>query len=482
MAYDGLRTFLAQSDALGEVRRIDDADWNLEINTLAEAVCEHMADPPLLLFDEIKGYSKGFRVMALPLASRRRIAALLGLPTDISKMELIRLASRHMRAAKPIAPITVPDGPVMQNRMLGNEVDVLRFPVPLAHEKDGGRYIGTADSLINRDPESGYINMGTYRIQVHGPNRLGLWMSPGQQGRAICQRYWDKGEACPIVATFGGDPLLFMVSSNKLPWGQSELDYAGGLLGHGVDVIEGPLTGLPIPAHAEIAIEGEVPPPSEESAEEGPFGEWPGYYSGGTKGTGELQPVIRVKAVYYRNDPILVNMAPQWPGAPNKSIRFDAGLLWDQLEAVGIPGIAGVFVYHPYMVVVAIKQGYAGHARQTGAGVLAASATARNGRYVVIVDEDIDPSNIQEVLWAMETRVDPASDIQIVDGTWSTPLDPRMPPDKRAAKEHTNSRAIFYAVRPFGWREAFPMVNRAERDTLRRVMDKYRDIFPFPEA
>ena len=230
---------------------------------------------------------------------------------------------------------------------------------------------------------------------------------------------------------------------------------------------------MPIPARAEIAIEGEVPPPNVEAADEGPFGEWPGYYSGGTRGTGEAQPVIRVKALYHRNDPIILSMPPLWPGAPEMGIDFKAALLWDQLESAGIQDVAGVWVHSRYLIVVAIKQRYAGHAKQTGMAVLGLNAIARNGRLVVIVDEDIDPSNIKEVLWAMETRVDPASDIEVVDNCWSTPLDPRMPPDKRAAKDHTNGRAIFYAVRPFTWKDEFPQVSRSPRELHRQVMEKY---------
>jgi 4-hydroxy-3-polyprenylbenzoate decarboxylase len=155
-------------------------------------------------------------------------------------------------------------------------------------------------------------------------------------------------------------------------------------------------------------------------------------------------------------------------------------VLWDQLEAAGIQDIAGVWQHTPYMVVVAIRQRYAGHAKQAGMAVLACAAGARNGRYVVIVDEDIDPSDLKEVLWAMETRVDPASDIQLVDGCWSTPLDPRMPPDKRDSKDHTNSRAIFYAVRPFTWKDKYPQVSRTPRDLRRQIIEKYRDVVPFP--
>jgi 4-hydroxy-3-polyprenylbenzoate decarboxylase len=247
-----------------------------------------------------------------------------------------------------------------------------------------------------------------------------------------------------------------------------------------MEVIKGPLTGLPIPARAEVAIEGEVPPPSVEARAEGPFGEWPGYYSGGTVGTGERQPVIRIKAIYHRDDPILMNMAPQWPGAPVDGLQFRSGLIWDQVEAAGVPDVVGVYAYHSYLVAIAIKQRYAGHARQAGMAALNCAAANRNGRYIVVVDEDIDPTNLQEVLWAMETRVDPATDIQIVDGCWSTPLDPRMPPERRDAADYINSRAIFYAVRPYQWKDRFPMVNRADREDVQRVIAKYRNILPFP--
>jgi len=225
-----------------------------------------------------------------------------------------------------------------------------------------------------------------------------------------------------------------------------------------------------------------VPPPKVEARAEGPFGEWPGYYSGGTLGTGENQPVIRVKAIYHRHNPILNTMSPMWPGAQLLGLPVDAGLMWDQLESAGIQDIAGVYNYYPYLVVVSIRQRYAGHAKQAGMAALSCSAGARNGRYVVVVDEDIDPTNIQEVLWAMETRVDPATDIQLIDGCWSTPLDPRMPPEKRDSGDHTNSRAIFYAVRPWAWRERFPKVSRASRELRQQVMEKYRAILPFPPA
>ncbi len=479
--YDGLRTFLQLCEAHGEVKTIAGADWNLEIGAITESASELIKEPPALLFDEIKGYPKGHRVLSIPTASRVRMNLALGLPVDTPKMEIVRYAAKKMKAATPIPPAFVETGPVMQNVMRGDDVDLTKFPVLKSHQLDGGRYIGTGDSVINRDPETGYVNVGTYRIQMHEGNKLGIWMSPGQQGRLICERYWKQGKACPVAVTFGGDPLIFFLSYTKFPFGVSEFDRVGGMLGRPLDVIRGPVTGLPIPAHAEIAIEGEIPPPSEETHQEGPFGEWPGYYTVGTAGTNDMQPVIRVKAVYWRNNPIMLNMAPQWPGAPHHSVRFEGGILWEQLEAAGVPGIAGAYVHHPMLIVVAIKQQYAGHAKQTGMAVLACATGARNGRFVIIVDEDIDPSNMDEVVWAMTTRVDPSVDIQTVTNCWASPLDPRMPPDVSENGPHTNSRAIVYAVRPWEWRDKFPAVNRISREQMAEVVKKYSGALPFPK-
>lgn len=479
---DDLRQFIEAAKKVSDWRELKGADWNLEIGALIEAAADLIPQPPMLLFDEIIGYPPGFRVVGLLFAAYKRVAVALGLPHDRSKQELVRLASRKLQSLRPIPPREVIQAPVTENIMTGDKVNLFKFPALRSHEGDGGRYIGTGDVVINADPESGFINMGTYRMQLHDRNLLGLWMSPAQHGRMICNRYWEQGKSCPIVATFGQDPLTFMASNAKIPWGNSELDYVGGLRGRPLDIIKGPVTGLPIPAHAEIAIEGEAPPPSEEARDEGPFGEWPGYYSGGTIGTGEPQPVIRVKAVYYRNNPIIEDEAPLWTGAARVDLSLRAGLLWDQLESMGIQDVVGVYNPNNYLWAVAIKQRYAGHAKQVGHAVIAASASARQAKYIVVVDEDIDTTNLKEILWAMMTRVDPATDIEIIDGCWSTPLEPRMPPEKKEKRDYTNSRMIFYAVRPFAWRDRFPKVSRPGRELREKVVQRYSHVLPFPPS
>jgi len=480
LAYTDFRGFIEEAKKISDFRIIEGADWDAEIGALVESTAELVAQPPMLIFDKIKGYPAGFRVCSLPYAAYRRVALALGLPTDKTKLETLRLAARKVRSAEPIAPKEVGTSPLFENKLTGADVDMLKFPALRFHENDGGRYFGPGGGLINQDPDNGYVNTGTYRMQLHDKNTLGIWMSPGQNGRQICAKYWEKGKSCPVAASYGQHPMMFMPSYTKFPYGRSEMEIAGGLMGRPLEVLRGPITGLPIPASSEIAIEGEIPPPSEEARAEGPFGEWPGYYSGGTGGTGENQPIIRIKAIYHRNDPILEDEAPLWPGAVKMDLHISAGVLWDQLESAGIQDIAGVYNHTSYMTVVSIRQKYAGHAKQAGQAALACAAANRNGRYVVVVDEDIDPTNMKEVLWAMMTRVDPPTNIDIIDGCWSTPLDPRMPPEKRDNKDHTNGRAIFYAVRPYHWKDKFPKVSRSSRELREKTIAKFKGVIPFP--
>lgn len=485
---DSLRDFIEACKQIDRWVLIEDADWNEEIGALLEACAEQITSPPLIIFDRVKGYPAGYRIASNVTSSYKRQALALGLPVDgKSREELSQLAREKMRNLRFLPPVEVAKGPVMENVLTGDAVDLFRFPSPRYHASDGGRYLGTGYGLLNRDPDSGYVNMGTYRLQVHERDLFGLWMSPGQQGRTICQKHWDEGKSCPVVAVFGIHPLLLMGSSHKFPWGTCELDYVGGLKGEPVEVIKGPITGLPIPAYAEIAVEGEVPPPGIQARDEGPFGEWPGYYSGGTIGTGEPQPVVRVKAVYYRTNPIILGQAPTWPGASEGLASRGRGLNVGEgrgglrdLRAAGIQDVVGVGNLMRYIRVIAIRQRYPGHAKQAAHAALAAT---RNGRWIVVVDEDIDPTDLQEVLWAMTTRCDPAKDIEVVEGVWSTPLDPLVSasPEKIAARDHTNSVAIYYAVRPFHRKDRFPRVSRSPRELRRRVVEKYRSVLPFPD-
>ncbi|MDP2720089.1 MAG: UbiD family decarboxylase [Dehalococcoidia bacterium] len=471
-----LRLFIDKLEKLEELVLVKGADWNLEIGTLTELFDENQ--DKALLFDEIKGYPRGFRVLTNAIATPKRLAATFGFPDDISKIELVRRLKTFFLELKPIPPVHVKSGPVMENIFRDEEVDLLKFPTPLWHELDGGRYLGTGDMVIMRDPEGKWVNTGTYRVQLHDRDTLGLYISPGHQGRLIREAYWAQGKPCPVAIVFGAHPLVWMPSFLAFPWGTEEFTIAGALLGEPLQLITGEYTGLPIPAYAEIAIEGEVLPPEVEMREEGPFGEWPGYYGSGER----KEPVVKVKRIMHRNDPIIMGSPPlKPPSSGNCSYIMRAGNIWYELEKLGIPGIKGVWNMRAggsrFLNVIAIEQKYAGHAKQVGMAAMSGAEGAYHGRFVIVVDDDIDPTDDNDVLWAVATRCDPATSIEIIHQCWSTPLDPTIPPERKAKGDFTNSRAIILATRPFYWRKEFPKVNKASKELRETTLKKYASLF-----
>ena len=201
LAYTDFRSFVEEAKKISDYRIIEGADWDAEIGALVESTAELVPQPPMLIFDKVKGYPAGYRVCSLPYAAYRRVALALGLPTDKSKLEILRMAARKVKNAEPIAPKEVSTAPLFENRLKGGDVNLLKFPALRFHENDGGRYFGPGGGLTNCDPDSGYVNTGTYRMQLHDRNTLGLWMSPGQNGRPIFAKYWQRGKSCPVVAS-----------------------------------------------------------------------------------------------------------------------------------------------------------------------------------------------------------------------------------------------------------------------------------------
>ncbi|MGH6630053.1 MAG: UbiD family decarboxylase, partial [Burkholderiales bacterium] len=348
-------------------------------------------------------------------------------------------------------------------------IELLSLLAPHWHEGDGGRYIGSLNATITRDLDEGWINVGCYRVMVHDRDTLALYMSPGHHGNIHRQKYFDRGEPFPVAISFGPDPLLWFFGQMEIPAGESEYDYAGGVRGESYEVILGKHTGLPIPAYSEIAIEGEVIPGTK--IPEGPFGEFTGYYAGGLRS----EPMLKVKRLMYRNDPILTGAPPFKPAAGAENNLLRAAYIWHYLENAGVPDVRSV-AYHQtrLLVAVSIKQRYPGHARQAGHIAAMCHVGAYAGKYIIVTDEDIDVSNLEELIWAMLTRSDPVESIDIIKNAWSTPLDPRIPPWQKEAKDFTNSRAIIDACRPFHWRDQFPAVNAPSLEDARRIREKYR--------
>jgi 4-hydroxy-3-polyprenylbenzoate decarboxylase len=464
-----LRTWLREVDQLGQLMTVENAHWDLELSTLTEIINERCKPRPALLFDRIKGYPRGYRVAANLVSSTERLSLTLGMDRGLSEMDFIQAWRRRVKRISPVSAQTVSSGALFENVQKGSDIDVLEFPVPRWHELDGGRYIGTDDLVITRDPEEGWVNVGTYRIMVHGPDRLALHMSPGKHGRVHKDKHHAQGKPLPVAVSFGHHPVNFVVASTDVPNRVNEFDYAGGILGEPLQVVKGPLTGLPIPADAEIAVEGEVA--VQDVMPEGPFGEWTGYYASNQPAV----PVIQVKALYFRNDPILCGF-PLLKPSSGDNLHFSlmrSALIWNALDEAGVPDVSAVWA-HPsggrFMTVIAIRQRYPGHARQAAMIASQCRSGAYLGRYVIVVDEDIDVTNSEEVIWAISSRSDPVESIELLRRCWSGPLDPRIPVENKGF----SSRAIIDATRPFEWRDKFPKSSGASRELKERVAAGWR--------
>ena len=459
-----LRTWLDEVNKLGQLTTVNDAHWNLELSTLTELINERSNTRPAILFDHIKEYPAGYRVAVNLLSSLQRLALTMGIDPKLGPFDFVQRWRQQVKKIQPIEPRKVKSAPLFENVQKGADIDLCKFPVPKWHELDGGRYIGTDDLVITRDPEEGWVNVGTYRIMIHGRDHMGLHMSPGKHGRVHRDKSHADGKPLPIAVSFGHHPINFLVASTDVPYRVNEYAYAGGITGCPHDIVEGPLTGLPIPADSEIAIEGEVAP--NDFMPEGPFGEWTGYYASNQPAV----PVIRVKAVYHRNDPILCGF-PLLKPSSGDNLHFSlmlSALIWNALDEAGVPDVQAVWS-HPsggrFMTVLAIKQRYPGHARQAALIASQCRSGAYLGRYVIVVDEDIDITNSEEVIWAISSRSEPVDSIQILRRCWSGPLDPRIP----VGEKGFNSRAIIDATRPYEWRDKFPKSSGHSRELKDKV-------------
>jgi 4-hydroxy-3-polyprenylbenzoate decarboxylase len=473
IVYNDLREWLSEAQRLNEVREVSGASWQEDIGLAAEAILR-ADNGPCVVFDDVPGSPKGFRLLLNMFAGTRRNMT-LGFPDHLTKLEL----SEAYREAFLTNPKLIPheivdDGPIFENILTGDAVDVLKFPSPIWHEKDGGRYIGTGTYSITRDPEDNWYNAGAYRAQVFDKNTVGILIAAGHHGAIHCEKYFKRGEPMPVAMVVGGDPLAFFYGGLEAPYGTFEFDMVGGLRGRPEKMVRGKVTGLPIPAAAEIVLEGYVHP--DRKLVEGPFGEWCGHYAGGAKPC----VVIDVKAIYHRNDPILVGVPPMGAGS-DEMARYRAvmrsAIIKQNMMNAGVPEVRQVWchevgaarMFHG----VAIKQSYPGHSTQAGMIAAQCGGSAYASKYIVVADEDVDVTNLETLIWAMLMRTDPKESIQFIEGSWDSPADPRLLPERRKAGDLTHSVAIINACRPYHWRDQFPPANTPSPEVARKAQEKF---------
>ncbi len=469
-----LRGWIKRMADIGELLVVKGAEREKEIGGIVDISMRKMGRPAVL-FEDIPDYQPGFRVLANLFTSVKRIADTAGLPANTTEVELVRFWRDYMRHTPTIAPTLVNGGALLENSFTGDDINLLSIPTPRWHEGDGGYYIGTGGMVIMKDPDSNWVNYGAYRVQVHDRNTASVMISKGKHGDILMRKYHDRGLPCPIAVVVGVHPALFAIAGLEIPYGKNEYDAAGGLLGESIRVINGPQTGLPIPAEAEIAFEGFVH--KDDLIMEGPLGEWTGYYAGGQK----LEPAIRVVNFWHRNDPILTGALPGIP--PNDDTFYRgtarAGVVWHELEAAGVPEIRGVWSHEAggsrMWLTVSIKQMYGGHSKQAGLIASQCHAGAYANRVVVVVDEDINPADMDQVVWAICTRCDPRDDVDILKGCWSTTLDPMAyPPDRR----NLNSRMVIDACKPWNRMADWPATVTNSPPLERHLREKFGSVLP----
>jgi 4-hydroxy-3-polyprenylbenzoate decarboxylase len=471
-----LRGWVGQIEQHGELARIAasvDPDEELGAVTL---LVSQQDKSPALMFENMQGDTTGSRILINMLgASRERYALAVGLDPTLSTSEMIEATRSIMNEAVP--PIMVPKDSASVNEVVitGKDIDLTKFPVPTFWPGDGGQFIGTGDITFTSSPGTGRINVGCYRQMLQGPNRVGLYCSPGKHGLLDREAWWARGEPCEVVAAYGVDPVLFMLAAQSFGAEQSELDVAGGILGRPVELTKAERVSLPIPANAEFVIEGVLR--QGDVMPEGPLGEFTGYYGRERS----PQPVMEVLAVHHRKSPIFTHaLMARYPSCEigaYYAIMRSARIL-DDLERIGVPGVVGAYS-HPAaasgwgMVVVSMQQKYPGHSAQVLALTAQCPAAAYYTKWIIVVDEDIDPSNFNDVLWALSTRCHPSDDIDILRNTWSTGLDPsRSQPEMRPY----GSKVLINACKPHQQLKSFPQSTLLRKTVHDRVRERWSEL------
>jgi 4-hydroxy-3-polyprenylbenzoate decarboxylase len=415
---------------------------------------------PAPFFQKIKGYPDGYRIFGEALNNHRKIAIAMAMDPNTSPSKLID--EYLVRIKSPIKPVLVSDGPCKENILLGDEIDLLKFPVPMIHEGDGGRYIGTWHLTISRDCASGWVNWGMYRHMLHNKNTIGIQAGPHTHVMRIREGWKAEKKPMEIAIALGVEPVSTFCAATSMPHAVSEVEIAGAIRGEPLELVKCETVDLEVPATAEIVIEGEVA--VDELRDEGPFGEFTGYMAG----LREPRPVIHVKAITHRNEPILTMGCEGVPSTNSHAIQSIARAA-ESLELLRSQGLPVTGAYEPIetaqmLMVVAVKAGL-GYLADEVAHVIWGSRGGRGTPWVIVVEDDVDPCNLPQVLHALVSKCHPYKGIVRLKHTSGLALHPWL--NEHEQKYLLGSKVYFDCTWPADW-------NRAE--VPKRC--SFKDIYP----
>jgi 4-hydroxy-3-polyprenylbenzoate decarboxylase len=433
MSFKDLRDFIDLLESEGELKRIQtEVDPYLEVTEISDRTLRRGG--PALLFENVKGSS--LPLLANLFGNTRRIALAMGQedldglrdvgkllaflkePTPPSGWKDLWQSLPSYKSVLNIAPNVKKSAACQEIVIEEDDVDLSMFPIQTCWPGDAAPLV-TWPLVITKGPEKERQNLGIYRMQLIGRNKLIMrWLS--HRGGALDFRDWNlkhPGEAFPVSIALGADPATILATVTPVPDTLSEYAFAGLLRGGKTDVVTSQTNDLQVPASAEIVLEGVIE--ADELADEGPYGDHTGYYN-----EVEKFPVFTVKRITHRKDPIYHST---YTGRPPD----EPAMLGVALNEVFVPLLQKQFpeisdFYLPpegcsyRMAVVSMKKQYAGHAKRVMMGVWSFLRQFMYTKFIVVVDDDVDIRKWEDVIWAITTRMDPSRDTVIIE---NTPID-----------------------------------------------------------
>ncbi len=407
-----MREWISQLEKEGELLRVkDELKLEPDIGAIGKAICDLQG--PGLLAENVYGYNT--RLCMGLHAAFRRTAMAMGLPKEASFKE-IKDKWKSAFANYPVKSRIVKDAPCKENIVKGDDVNLFQFPVPRININDASFYL-TKTMCITKDPDSDWVNMGMYRAMILDRNKTGLM---AQYFQHLTRHYFkarSQGKPLEMALVYGAAPHMAIVSGSPIPPGWTEFDFAGALRGEPEDLVMAETVNLPVPVSAEVVLEGVL---REPAVFEGPFGEFPGAYS-----TSYLTPVFEVKCITYRNNPIMDHL---YIGRGRTETDYMTNLATissiEQELKPKFPWITEIAFLSPKWL-NCVVQGKWTHRSQPikVMNAVFGSAALINPKVVTMVDDDIDPWNAEEVMWAIAARSQADVDVYSIPGAF-TSLDP----------------------------------------------------------
>ncbi|MEC1420808.1 phenolic acid decarboxylase BsdC [Bacillus subtilis] len=427
MAYQDFREFLAALEKEGQLLTVnEEVKPEPDLGAAARAASNLGDKSPALLFNNIYGYHNA-RIAMNVIGSWPNHAMMLGMPKDTPvKEQFFEFAKRYDQFPMPVKREET--APFHENEITEdiNLFDIL--PLFRINQGDGGYYLDKA-CVISRDLEDpdnfGKQNVGIYRMQVKGKDRLGIQPVPQHDIAIHLRQAEERGINLPVTIALGCEPVITTAASTPLLYDQSEYEMAGAIQGEPYRIVKSKLSDLDVPWGAEVVLEGEIIAGEREF--EGPFGEFTGHYSGGRS-----MPIIKIKRVYHRNNPIFEHL---YLGMPWTECDYMIGIntcvpLYQQLKEAYPNEIVAVnaMYTHGLIAIVSTKTRYGGFAKAVGMRALTTPHGLGYCKMVIVVDEDVDPFNLPQVMWALSTKMHPKHDAVILPDLSVLPLDPGSNP------------------------------------------------------